>query len=165
MHAIAVMFYARASVTPKRVRRSLCTQKVLATVRQTARATPGAPRTARPSKCAISQSKHEPEAACPYIHNRRKALHGLGQLIQKAASYAGRTDRRNGGHAIGQHHRAAESWREPLLQGGARKRRYPCCKCTDPRRLKALARSTQELLATSPQILHAAQLLPGRPAT
>ena len=41
------------------------TQKVLATVRQTARATPGAPRTARPSKCAISQSKHETEAACP----------------------------------------------------------------------------------------------------
>jgi len=35
-------------------------------IRQTARATPGAPRTARPSKCAISQSKHEPEAACPY---------------------------------------------------------------------------------------------------
>jgi len=29
MHAIAGMFYARASVTPKRVLRSLCTQKVL----------------------------------------------------------------------------------------------------------------------------------------
>ena len=32
MHAIAGMFYARASVTPKRVLRSLRTQKVLATV-------------------------------------------------------------------------------------------------------------------------------------
>jgi len=29
-----------------------------------------------------------------------------------------------------------------------RKRRYSCCKCTDPRRLKALARGTQELLAS-----------------
>ena len=54
MHAIAGMFYARASVTPKRVLRSLRTQKVLTTVRQIARATPGAPRTARPSKCTIS---------------------------------------------------------------------------------------------------------------
>ena len=40
MQAIAGMLYARASVTPKRVLRSLRTQKVLATVRQTARATP-----------------------------------------------------------------------------------------------------------------------------
>jgi len=54
MHAIAGMFYARASVTPKRVLRSLRTQKVLTTVRQIARATPGAPRTARPSKGTIS---------------------------------------------------------------------------------------------------------------
>ena len=44
-------------------------------IRQTARATPGAPRTARPSKCATSQSKHELEAACPYTKPRRKALH------------------------------------------------------------------------------------------
>ena len=33
-----------------------------------------------------------------------------------------------------------------------RKRRYSRCKCTDPRRLKALARGTQELLATAPHI-------------
>ena len=44
-------------------------------IRQTARATPGAPRTTRPSKCATSQSKHELEAACPYTKPRRKALH------------------------------------------------------------------------------------------
>jgi len=73
MHAIAGMFYARASVTPKRVLRSLRTQKVLTTVRQIARATPGAPWTARPSKCAISQSKHEPEAACPYTQPRKSS--------------------------------------------------------------------------------------------
>jgi len=41
MHAIAGMFYARASVTPKRVLRSLRTQKVLATAHQIARATLG----------------------------------------------------------------------------------------------------------------------------
>ena len=42
MHAIAGMFYARASVTPKRVLRSLRnTQKVLTTVRQIARANSG----------------------------------------------------------------------------------------------------------------------------
>ena len=75
MHAIAGMFYARASVTPKRVLRSLRTQKVLTTVRQIARATPGAPRTARPSKCAISQSKHEPEAACPYTQPQKSSAH------------------------------------------------------------------------------------------
>ena len=33
-----------------------------------------------------------------------------------------------------------------------RKRRYSRCKCTGPRRLKALARGTQELLATAPHI-------------
>jgi len=49
MHAIAGMFYARASVTPKRVLRSLRTQKVLTTVRQIARATPG-------SGCATDRS-------------------------------------------------------------------------------------------------------------
>ena len=75
MHAIAGMFYARASVTPKRVLRSLRTQKVLTTVRQIERATPGAPRTARPSKCAISQSKHEPEAACPYTPPQKSSAH------------------------------------------------------------------------------------------
>jgi len=48
------MFHARASVTPKRVLRSLRTQKVLATARRTTRTTPGAPWTARPSKCVIS---------------------------------------------------------------------------------------------------------------
>ena len=41
MRAIAGMFYARASVTPKRVLRSLRTQKVLATAHQIARATLG----------------------------------------------------------------------------------------------------------------------------
>jgi len=41
MHAIAGMYYARASVTPKRVLRSLRTQKVLATAHQIARATLG----------------------------------------------------------------------------------------------------------------------------
>ena len=41
MHAIAGMFYARASFTPKRVLRSLRPQKVLTTVRQIARATLG----------------------------------------------------------------------------------------------------------------------------
>ena len=51
------------------------TQKVLTTVRQIARATPGAPRTARPSKCAISQSKHEPEAACPYTQPQKSSAH------------------------------------------------------------------------------------------
>ena len=54
MHAIAGMFYARASVTPKRVLRSLRTQKVLTTVRQIARATSGAIRTSRRSKGTIS---------------------------------------------------------------------------------------------------------------
>ena len=39
MHAIAGMFCARASVTPKRVLRSLRTPKGLATPHQTARAT------------------------------------------------------------------------------------------------------------------------------
>ena len=76
MHALAAMFHARASVTPKRVLRSLRnTQKVLATGRQTKRTTPGAPRTARPSKCAISQSKHEPEAACPYTQPQKSSAH------------------------------------------------------------------------------------------
>ena len=84
---------------------------------------------------------------------RARALHGLGQLFRKSAPCALRTDRRKGGHAIGQHRRAAESYREQLLQGRARKRRYSRYKCTDPRRLnKALARSTQELLATAPHI-------------
>ena len=57
-------------------------------------------------------------------------------------------------------------WCSQILQGGARKRRYSRCRCTDPRRLKTLARSTQELLATAPHIKHAAQLivLPGSPA-
>ena len=32
---------------------------------------------------------------------RARALHGLGQLIRKSALCAVRTDRRNGGHAIG----------------------------------------------------------------
>ena len=41
MHEIAGMFYARASVTPKHVLRSLRTQKVLATAHQIARATLG----------------------------------------------------------------------------------------------------------------------------
>jgi len=41
MHAIAGMLYARASVTPKRVLRSLRTQKVLATAHQIAGATLG----------------------------------------------------------------------------------------------------------------------------
>jgi hypothetical protein len=41
MHAIVGMFYARASVTLKRVLRSLRTQKVLATAHQIARATLG----------------------------------------------------------------------------------------------------------------------------
>jgi hypothetical protein len=41
MHAIVGMFYARASVTLKRVPRSLRTQKVLATAHQIARATLG----------------------------------------------------------------------------------------------------------------------------
>ena len=87
MHqAIAGMFHARASVTPKRVLRSLRTQKVLTTVRQIARATPGAPRTARPSKCAISQSKHEPEAACPYTHNRAEKLCTRDLVTPKNAS-------------------------------------------------------------------------------
>ena len=49
---------------------------------------------------------------------RARALHGLGQLIRKSAPCAVRTDRRNGGHAIG-HRRAAASCREQLLQGGA----------------------------------------------
>ena len=44
-------------------------------IRQTARETPGAPRTARPSKCAISQSKHEPEAACPYTQPQKSSAH------------------------------------------------------------------------------------------
>ena len=78
MHAIAAMLYARASVTPKRVLRSIRTPKVLATVRHTARATPGAPRTARPSKCAISQSKHEPESACPYTQPQKNSAHVIG---------------------------------------------------------------------------------------
>ena len=96
---------------------------------------------------------------------RARALHDPGQLIRKSAPGAVRTDQRNGGHAIG-YRRAAENCREPLLQGGARKRRYSRCRCTDPRRLKTLARSTQELLATAPHIKHAAQLivLPGSPA-
>jgi len=75
MHAIAGMFYARASLTPKRVLRSLRAQKVLTTVRQIARATPGAPRTARPSKCAISQSQHEPKAACPCTQPQKCSAH------------------------------------------------------------------------------------------
>ena len=49
------------------------TQKVLATVRQTARSTPGAPRTARLPKCAIYRSKHEPEAACPCCTRPQKS--------------------------------------------------------------------------------------------
>jgi len=44
-------------------------------IRQTARATPGAPRTARPSKCATSQSKHEPEATCPYTQPQKSSAH------------------------------------------------------------------------------------------
>ena len=48
----------------------------------------------------------------------RAYLHGLGQLIRKSAPCAVRTDRRNGGHAIG-HRRAAASCREQLLYGGA----------------------------------------------
>ena len=63
------------------------------------------------------------------LHQRARALHGLGQLIRKSAPCAVRTDRRNGGHAIG-YRRAAENCREPaLLQGGARKRRYSRCNC------------------------------------
>ena len=50
------------------------TQKVFTTVRQTARVTPGAPRTARPSKCAISQSNMSLKRPA-HTHNRRKALH------------------------------------------------------------------------------------------
>ena len=48
MHAIAGMFYARASVTPKRVLRSLRTQKVLATVYTS--------NSARNSGCATDRS-------------------------------------------------------------------------------------------------------------
>ena len=78
-------------------------------------------------------------------------MHGLGQqLIRKSALCAVRTDRRNFGLAIG-HHRAAESCREQLFQGGARKRRYFCCNCIDPRHLRALARRTQQVLAMAPQ--------------
>jgi len=75
MHAIAGTCYARASVTPKRVLRSLRAQKVLTTVRQIARATPGAPQTARPSKCAISRSKYEPEAACLCTQPQKSSAH------------------------------------------------------------------------------------------
>ena len=52
MHAIAGMLYARASVTPKRVLRSLRTQKVLATVRQIGNS-------ARNSGCATDRSPIE----------------------------------------------------------------------------------------------------------
>ena len=72
-HAIAGIFHARASVTPKRVLRSLRTPKVLATVRQTKRATLGASRIARPSKCAISRSKHKSEEACPTCTQPQKS--------------------------------------------------------------------------------------------
>ena len=41
---------------------------------------------------------------------------------------------------------AAESCHEPVLQGGLCKHRYSRCNCTDPRRLKALAQGTQQVL-------------------
>ena len=93
------------------------------------------------------------EALRRCVRTRRACCFGSESPLR--APY--RSNRWNGGHAIG-HRRATESCREQLLQGGTRKRRYFRCNCTDPRRLKALARRTQELLATAPQILHAAQL-------
>ena len=86
MHAIAGMLYARASVTPKRVLRSLRTQKVLTTARQIARATPGAPRTARPSKCTISSvtrawsgmtSTLKPQQRSTHVLEHAQTHHGI----------------------------------------------------------------------------------------
>ena len=85
------------------------------------------------------------EALRRCVRTRRACCFGSESPLR--APY--RSNRWNGGHAIG-HRRATESCREQLLQGGTRKRRYFRCNCTDPRRLKALARRTQELLATAP---------------
>jgi len=71
---LAGMFYARASVTPKRVLRSLRTQKVLATVRQIARATLGAPRLLAYQNAQYLDQNTSPKRPV-HAHNRRKSLH------------------------------------------------------------------------------------------
>merc|ERR1711908_246330 len=82
---------------------------------------------------------------------RARALHGLGQLIRKSAPCAVRTD--DGmvatPSAIAAPQRVVAS---NFFKVVLRKRRYSRCKCTDPRRLTALARGTEELLATAPHI-------------
>ena len=50
-------------------------------------------------------------------------------------------------------------WSQATSKVVLRKRRYSCCKCTDPRCLGTLARRTQHVLATAPQVYkHASQL-------
>ena len=85
MHAIAGMFYARASVTPKRVLRSLRTQKVLAMAHQIAREPSGAPPTARLSKCTISSVTRawsgmttlKPQQRSSHVLEHAQAHHGI----------------------------------------------------------------------------------------
>ena len=79
MHAIAGMFYARASVTPKRVLRSALrrTQKVIATVRQTAQQR--VQLRMRHGPLAHQNAQHLNQNMSPkrpaHAHNRRKALY------------------------------------------------------------------------------------------
>ena len=73
-HAIAGIFHARASVTPKRVLRSLRTQKVLATVRQTERATPRRARSCAPIKMRNISIKTRARRGLPNMHTTAKKL-------------------------------------------------------------------------------------------
>jgi len=76
MHATAGMFYARASVTPKRVLRSLRTQKVLATAHQIKQR---AQRRVRHGPLAHQNAQHLNQNMSSKrparTQNRRKALH------------------------------------------------------------------------------------------
>ena len=100
MHAIVGMFYARASVTLKRVPRSLRTQKVLATAHQIARATLGRATDRSPIKIhnlerytgAEWHDQHSKTAAALYTHVLEHAqthhgipLHANGVGLKHAA--------------------------------------------------------------------------------
>ena len=69
-------FYARASVTPKRVLRSLRTQKSAHNGTSNSARNPGCATDRSPIKMrniSSSQPKHEPEAACPYTQPQKSS--------------------------------------------------------------------------------------------